>query len=52
LILGLLQIREVMGVRFCRSLSQGKVQRQFVMQSTQGSRVFILELGMMVEKGE
>jgi len=41
-----------MGVRFCRFLSRGKVQRQSAVQSTQGSKVFILELGMMVEKGE
>jgi hypothetical protein len=49
---GFVANRRSYGVRFCRFLSRGKVQRQSAVQSTQGSKVFILELGMMVEKGE
>jgi hypothetical protein len=33
-------------------LFQSKVQRQFDAQCTQGGKVYILELGMMIEKGE
>jgi hypothetical protein len=33
-------------------LSWGKIQRQFVAQCTQRGKISILELGMMVEKGE
>ncbi len=46
------QWRRSCGSEVCRSLSQSKVQRQFGAQCTQWSKISILELGMMAEKGE